>query len=120
MITHHRTLALGLAALTLPALFALGGCQSTKAPAPAARVHAPGNPNPALVMPPQVSLVLGDDYVAWEASRNDVGLGMLNPPLEATFGVAIIRQRESLGTSNGRPRDNSWMFSRSVKTRVGP
>ncbi len=120
MFTHHRMPALGWPALALLPLLALGGCQSTQKPAPVAAVHSPGNQNPSLVMLPDNSRASGDELAAWESSRNDAELGMLNPPLEATFGVAVIRQYENLGTSNGQARDNSWTYSQSVRSRMGP
>ena len=109
-----------LLVLVLAQALVLGGCQSTKTPAPAARIHPPGNPNPSLVMLPEDALASADEFASWEVSRNDGQLGMLNPPLGATFGVAVIRQYENLGTSNGRARDNSWIYSRSIRTRMGP
>lgn len=120
MFTHHPMPAFGWPALALLPMLALGGCQSTRKPAPVAAVHSPGNQNPSLVMLPDDSRASSDELAAWESSRNDAELGMLNPPLEATFGVAVIRQYENLGTSNGQARDNSWTYSQSVRSRMGP
>jgi hypothetical protein len=110
MSTRHRMLALGLACLA--ALQA--GCQSTAKAQPAV-VHAPGNPNTALAL-------AGEDAGTsdWEAGRLDFRLGSTLSPITTDFNVAVIRQYDNLGTSNGIPRDNSWTYSRGVQVRSGP
>lgn len=110
MITRLRVSALGLTCLVA----LLGGCQSSAKARPAS-IHAPGNANAALVL-------AGDDaqIADWEAGRLDSGLGATLSPIITEFNVAVIRQYENLGISNGIPRDNSWTYSRGVQVRSGP
>jgi hypothetical protein len=119
MISHiSRICALG--ALTALA----GGCSTTHsaptyANAGAASAAFQANRNPALVMPsPELQLAAVEaGYVpgAWEDSRNDDGLGEVGSRFFTEVGVGEIRHYEFLRNEGGRPRNDSWTYSRSYQ-----
>jgi hypothetical protein len=74
-------------------------------------------PNDApLVLAPENSGIEGD----WEYARRDSALGATGSPFVSVISAAEIRHTERLRDVNGRPRNHTWTFSRSIQRRVGP
>ena len=94
-------------------LFA-AGCSSNKATAVTSVDDFQGH-NPSLVMPTDsiLELAAADDFAAWEWSRNDQQLGGQPLPRDTSYRIVETRQWDLLGTSNGRPRDHSFMRIRT-------
>lgn len=122
----HALARCGLAAFVL----LLSGCTTTSRAAgkvdnsPLSRraVH-----NPALVLPSTEMLAQANGEQGWDTSagwweeaRNDPNLGATGSPFTTDFGVAEIRQYEFLRNDGGRPRNDSWTFSRSIQRRFQP
>lgn len=105
--------------LILAALAALaGGCGT----------HAPYGAGPRPASP---WLVLGGpglhgaaerpgDPGAPEYGRNDVRMNASAAPAARRYEAAVIQTRDELRTTNGRPREFSTTFTRTVTTTAGP
>ena len=95
-----------------------GGCSSSTRTPPVPHAVSPG-----LVMP---SAALRGDGIwpvtaaAWEYGRNDAILNVgATPPIQQRR-VVVIKSRDRLFTNNGRPREFSTTFTRSVSYRAVP
>jgi len=97
----------------LALLLACGGCTATPAGQSAGRIETGLSVNPVLALAQA-------DFDTWEQFRNDVALGQAGSPVVQDLGVAVVRQYEFLRNVNGRPRNDSWTFSRSVQRLVSP
>ena len=97
-----------------------GGCSSSTRTPPPPMPHAV---SPGLVMP---SAALRGDGIwpveasAWEYGRNDAILSVGATPPIRRRQVALIKTRDHLRTSNGRPREFSTTFTRTVSFRAVP
>jgi hypothetical protein len=56
----------------------------------------------------------------WEYARRDRALGAAGSPFLSVISAAEIRHYERLRDVNGRPRNHSWTYSRSIQRRIGP
>ena len=109
----------GYAALLLSAALLMTGCQSSPTLAPVARPGA----GPALALPysadpgwpgrlDAMSAAVEPD---WEASRNDVDLGVGTAGhVDPVMNVVEVRNFDRQRTNNGRVRENSYTWTRSV------
>ncbi len=88
------------------------GCGTAAAPGAASSHFAPGV-SPSLVMSTQ------RDTVAWEYGRNDKPLNVGQQP-NRSDGWAEIRTYDRLRTSNGRPRESSTTYTRTLTLRGSP
>jgi hypothetical protein len=105
------------AAALVITLTAIGGC-GTNAKAD----RAAGWQGEAL--PYDAPLVLAADDAPveadWEYARRDRALGAAGSPFINIVSAAEIRHYERLRDVNGRPRNHSWTYSRSIQRRIGP
>ena len=110
----------GFGAISLAALAAAGGCASSSAPAVAS-----GPLTPSLVMPSDALRFddrtgspawLGDPR-QWEYRRNDALMGG-SAQTQGRWAWAVIRTRDWLRTTSGRPRDSSTTTIRTIDVRV--
>ena len=85
------------------------GCGTAAAPGAASSHFAPGV-TPSLVMSTQ------RDKAAWEYGRNDKPRNVGQQPLIGG-GWAEIRTYDRLRTSNGRPRESSTTYTRTLTLR---
>lgn len=118
-LSPWRTLA--FIALMLLSAIALPACSSNKSQANGAPRFAHGPANPSLVVASESSWQMYDEsFTDWESGRLDGQLGAAGSPYGLDYGIAEIRQYDRLRSSNGRPRDHSWTYSRSIQRRSGP
>ena len=111
----------GIALLVACGTFAGPGCTTVSGPPVAA-----GGPSPSLVMPGTLLRggVTGDakewpvDNRDWEYGRNDEVMSVRPTPPYRDAAWAEIRTRDHTRTVNGRPREFSTTFVRSVTLRV--
>lgn len=108
------------AVLIVGAAVAGAGCASTAGGARGDRVAA------GLVMPagaPGESLAVAGAWPAgpdtWEFGRNDESLNAGHAPVLAS-GVAVIFNRDQTRTTNGRAREHSATFVRTISVRQTP
>ncbi len=65
---------------------------------------------------PGLVLTMPHDALAWEYGRNDEMLN-IDQPTKAADGLAVIITYDRRRTSNGRPREYSTTYTRTLTTR---
>ena len=85
------------------------GCGPAAAPGAGSSHFAPGVSS-SLVMSSQ------RDFATWEYGRNDMLLNVGQQPIVGS-GWAEIRTYDHLRTSNGRPRESSTTYTRTLTLR---